>query len=180
MPNFLKTLFKPSPSRHSRPGPLPPGVDFDAPRQASHSAQGEDEDATSMLHLLRAKLEGEGKPEDTKALLEAIQSHPAGGQAVMQQLVGLLQGSPVEGQRAVESLPSGNAAGETEQVQRAARAMRRRKGKAVARNGDEWSGSFEACTGALGELLNSAIAWNKLYVLSCAEASPRDQDGQVE
>ena len=148
MPNFLKTLFKPSPSRHSRPGPLPPGVDSDAPRQASHSTQ--DEDATSMLQLLRAKLEGEGKPEDTKALLEAIQHHPAGGREVMQQLVGLLQGSSVEGQPAAESSPSDNAAGETEQVQRAARAMRRRKGKAVARNGDEWSRSFEACTGALG------------------------------
>ena len=178
MPNFLKTLFKPSPSRHSRPGPLPPGVDFDAPRQASHSTQ--DEDATSMLHLLRAKLGGEGKPEDIKALLEAIQHHPAGGQEVMQQLVGLLQGSSVEGQRAAESSPSDNAAGETEQVQRAARAMRRRKGKAVARNGDKWSGSFEACTGALGELSDNSIAWDKLYAMLHAEASPRDQDGQVE
>ena len=145
MPSFLKSLFKPSPSRRSRPsGPLPPGVDFSPP--ADHSNLSTDELA-ALTQMLQDRL-GDGRGGSRDSVLQAIRDHPQGGEDTVRQLTAVLQGTRLSR----DTMISPNHSDPGSSSGRGSVRGHRARGGRTARGGeqDQWGQAVDACSLALG------------------------------
>jgi len=132
-----------------------------------------------MVRLLRDKLEGQGESKDTQALLEAIRDHPDGGDETMRQLIDVLQKTCFVHDATVTPFQDDTSA-RADATSVVARTGEGKRGvtRSEGEYGDQWSGAFEACTGALGELVRtpwmlqlSAALARKLLKSSMAKSS---------
>jgi hypothetical protein len=164
MPNFLKSLFKPSPSRRSRrPGALPPDVHFTPP--TGHAALSSDE-LSALTQMLQDRLT-DGHGGERHSVLEAIRQHPQGGEDTMRQLTAVLKGTTLSRDTLIPSqsprFSRPNADHRPLDVGSRTRRARR------SRRLDPWAEAVEACSAALGELSISSSQtdtqlWQRSYV----------------
>ena len=133
MPNFLKSLFKPSPPkqpRSSHGGPLPPGVEF-SPLSPSRELQDDDMEAiASRLRNHLVSRTGEGDGDQTMA-----------------RLLDLLEESKVTPFRDSKRDSRLDRAGDSTSTPWKGKGRKRGAGE-----GGQWNGAMTACTEGLGML----------------------------
>ena len=141
MPNFLKSLFKPSPpnqSRSSHGGPLPPGVEF-SPVSPSRELQDDEIEAIASRlrnHLVSRTGEGEDR--------------------TMARLLDLLEESKVTPFRDSKRDSRLDRAGDSTSTPRKGNGRKRGAGE-----DGQWKGAMMACTECLGTLTSTPLMRSK-------------------